>query len=277
VSAAQLARLELQLVAVQAEVASAEASVASAEAAHGTQQVAVDQALLALARTEIRTPVAGIVLSRSVEPGTRLTMTSPGPGEAHEAGVARLYDPSRLQVRVDVPLADAAKVGVGTRARIVTEALPDIAFAGVVTRIVHEANIQRNTVQFKVSIENPVPTLKPEMLARVRLLGTDDAADGRAGRESGSESLALLLPESVLIEMTEASAAAWMIGHDARGGTIAVKRRLTIGARHGDGFVEITAGAAATDRAIASPSSAIAEGVRVRVIGELAGTDGDAQ
>ncbi len=277
VSAAQLARLELQLVAVQAEVASAEASVASAEAAHGTQQVAVDQALLALARTEIRTPVAGIVLSRSVEPGTRLTMTSPGPGEAHEAGVARLYDPSRLQVRVDVPLADAAKVGVGTRARIVTEALPDIAFAGVVTRIVHEANIQRNTVQFKVSIENPVPTLKPEMLARVRLLGTDDAADGRAGGESGSESLALLLPESVLIETTEASAAAWMIGHDARGGTIAVKRRLTIGARHGDGFVEITAGAAATDRAIASPSSAIAEGVRVRVIGELAGTDGDAQ
>ena len=59
-------------------------------------------------------------------------------GRGMSGAVVRLYDPARLQVRVDVPLVDAAKVGVGTAAQITTEALPNVVFRGSVTRVVHE-------------------------------------------------------------------------------------------------------------------------------------------
>lgn len=277
VSAADLARLTLQLRAMEAEVDSASAGLAAAEAARATQQVAVEQAALALSRTEIRTPAAGVVLSRSIEPGTRLAMTSPGPGEGHEPGVMRVYDPESLQARVDVPLADAARVQVGAAARIVSEALPDRPFLGTVTRAVHEANIQRNTVQFKVWIENPDPALKPEMLVRVRILGGGGEHDTTAGSAGADAGLVLLLPESVLSDVREGSAAAWFVVRDARGRSVAARRSLALGARHEGGYVEIVSGAGPTDRAIADPPSSLHEGARVRVAREAGGAKEDGQ
>lgn len=278
---AAVARLELRLRALEADVAAAAAAERAMLAAQRIAGVEVDRARLALARTEIRSPVAGVVLSRSIEPGTRLTMTSPGPGEAHESGVVRIYDPASLQVRVDVPLADAAKVHVGAAARIVSESLPDHTFAGTVTRIVHEANIQRNTVQFKVSIESPAEALKPEMLVRVRILGGGRAAGehgaassgaGGAGGAGGADAgFVLLLPASALLEIRDGSADAWFVVNDARGRTIAVRRSIGIGARHADGYIEVASGAAPTDRAIVDPPASLVEGARVRIAGEAKG------
>ena len=271
---ATVARLELRVRGLEAEVAAAEAAERATVAAQRTAQVMVDQAKLALARTEIRTPVAGVVLSRSVEPGTRLTMAGPGPGEAHESGIVRIYDPSNLQVRVDVPLADAAKVGIGSAARIVSESLPDQPFSGTVVRVVHEANIQRNTVQFKVAIENPAAALKPEMLVRVRILGSSGGSgEGSAMPSDAIDSgLMMLLPESALLEIREDSAAAWIVGRDARGRTVATRRQLRLGSRHEDGFIEVVSGAGPTDRAIVDPPASLAEGARIRVTGEAAST-----
>ncbi|MBX3406954.1 MAG: efflux RND transporter periplasmic adaptor subunit [Phycisphaeraceae bacterium] len=271
VSGAELSRLTLQLRAAEADIASASAAVAAADAAHHTQQVVLEQAALAMARTEIRSPVAGVVLSRSIEPGTRLTMTSPGPGEAHESGVVRLYDPASLQVRVDVPLADAAKVQVGARAQVVSESLPDRTFAGTVTRIVHEANIQRNTVQFKVLIESPDAVLKPEMLVRVRIMASGRSADSTAPGDAAPDAgFVLVLPVSAVQDVSGDSAAAWFVGRDARGRAIASRRMLKLGARHATGaeYIEIESGAGPTDRAIVDPPAALAEGSRIRIIGE---------
>lgn len=282
VSAAQMARLELQLRAVEAAVASARATIAVADAALHTQEVLRDQARLALDRTEIRSPVAGVVLSRSIQPGSRIAMT--GPGAAEEAGVARVYNPTKLQVRVDVPLASAAKIGVGTPARIVTETLPDATFSGVVTRVVHEANIQRNTVQFKVAIDNPVSAMKPEMLARVKLLsggaGRGDGANASAvlpAAVTGSGGQLLLLPENVLIKRSGTSASVWLVAQDSRRGTVATLRSVTLGPWHEDGFVEIVSGAGPTDRAIVGPQHSLTEGARIRVLGEAAAAEGDAK
>jgi len=60
-----------------------------------------------------------------VEPGSRVTAFSENDAMAR---VASLYDPARLQVRVDVPLADAAKIGREQSALVTSEILPDMAF-----------------------------------------------------------------------------------------------------------------------------------------------------
>jgi len=273
IASAPVSRMELRLQAMQADVASAQAAVNVAIAARQTQEVSRDRAALALERTEVRAPITGVLLSRSVEPGTRISMAGPGPGEAHEAGVARIYDPAHLQVRVDVPLADAAKVRVGVAAAITTEAMPDSTFRGSVTSIVHEANIQRNTVQFKVMIENPEPGLKPEMLARVRFLAVNEGGGGIEHPEHGSG--VLLLPIGVLLDRADDTAAVWVAVPDPRRGTLAIRRSVTLGADAGAGFIEIVNGLSATDRVVVDPPVSLRDGTRIHVAGEAPADQGE--
>jgi multidrug efflux pump subunit AcrA (membrane-fusion protein) len=94
--------------------------------------------------------------------------------------IAILYQPGKLQVRVDVPLADAAGLQIGQAARIRCSFLPDRIFAGTVTRITGEADLQRNTLQAKVSITNPVDQLRPEMLCRVEFVAATNSANATA-------------------------------------------------------------------------------------------------
>ena len=74
----------------------------------------------------------GVVMARLVEPGSRLMLNADMP-RANQ--VVRLYEPEKLQVRIDIPLAEAAKVGIGMKAEIVAQILPDRVFHGQVTQI----------------------------------------------------------------------------------------------------------------------------------------------
>lgn len=274
-------QLEIRLGGLEATVATAErlvsearAAVLRAEAARDAALVARDEAALRLSRMEVRSPVGGIVLSRLVEPGSRISMSADGDG-AMMGVVLRVYDPSRLQARVDVPLADAAKVGVGTRAMVSTEALPGQEFSGEVVRVVHEANIQRNTVQFKVALEEPSPQLKPEMLARVRLHGAGGKRPGGEGAadRAGPGEVTLLVPgEAITAGPGGAGAQVWIV--DTAGGTPVARRATVTTASSGDeGYVAVTSGVRLTDRVILNASSlaGLDEGVRLKILGERAG------
>lgn len=265
---------EARLALARSEVAAAEAAVHQGEAALESAEIAFAEAALRLERTEIRAPASGVVLSRTAKPGMRLAMAGAGPGEAHESGIMTLYDPERLQVRVDVPLADAGKVAVGTRAEVSSESVPNATFHGTVVRAVHEANIQRNTVQFKVAIENPSPVLKPEMLTRVRLrpqapssLGTA-APRGRAEASGGG--IELVLPADVLVNRRDNRAVVWLVGTvDRRGRSSVELRDVTIANGAGE-YVAITDGVRPGDRAVVNPPSSLRPGARVRIVGEAA-------
>lgn len=130
--------------------------------------IEVEQAKLRLTRTRIVSPIAGRVLRLHAAPGTKKMLEDNDP---ESSTIAVLYDPEKIQVRVDVPLADAAGLYVGQAARIRCSLLPDKIFEGEVTRITGEADFQRNTLQAKVRILNPVDTLRPEMLCRAEFLG----------------------------------------------------------------------------------------------------------
>ncbi|HWP40563.1 MAG TPA: efflux RND transporter periplasmic adaptor subunit, partial [Tepidisphaeraceae bacterium] len=169
----------------------------AAKAAVALAEAQLAEARLRLSRMEIRSPIDGIVMNRLVEPGAKLVLAMDSPMSAH---AVRLYDPARLQVRVDVPLADAAKVAVGMPAQVVVDVMPERVFRGVVSRLVHEADVTKNTLQFKVRIENPDPHLKPEMLARVRFLsaGGQSAAHATTGSVASDSGIALFVAQSVI-------------------------------------------------------------------------------
>lgn len=281
VSAGEFRRLEIRLERAVATLAMSERlvdeariAVVQADAGVVTATVARDEARLRFERMEVRSPSAGVVLSRLVEPGTRLSMgpssgpasgqsngQSSGTGSAMSGAVVRLYDPTSLQVRVDVTLADAAKITLGTAATITTDALPETVFHGTVTRVVHEANIQRNTVQFKVRLDNPSPVLKPEMLTRVKFHAPRGGTDPAGPVSSAS---ALLIPLASLTDVGEGTASVWVV--DTTRGTPAARRQaITTGASHEEGFVIATGGVQITDRVVLDPPASLREGVRLRL------------
>jgi multidrug efflux pump subunit AcrA (membrane-fusion protein) len=141
-------------------------------------------------------------------PGDKIMLGMDDPLSAH---LLHLYDPERLQVRVDVPLADAAGVFVGQRCEIVVDVLPDVVFAGDVTRITHQADLQKNTLQVKVRVIDPDPVLKPEMLTRVRFL----AEGGPPQRDAAGPTL--LVPAECISRNNETGATNVWVVRDRRG------------------------------------------------------------
>ncbi|MFW5652899.1 MAG: HlyD family secretion protein [Planctomycetota bacterium] len=149
------------------EVATTRAYLTLSQAARSRANQTLRLAELNLDRASIRAPISGIVQRRLKVPGDKVTVEGDDPTSAQ---ILYLYDPAHMQVRVDVPLADAAQVFVGQACEVSVEVLPDLTFDGIVSRVTHEADLQKNTLQVKVRVTDPHPLMRPEMLSRVRFL-----------------------------------------------------------------------------------------------------------
>lgn len=178
----------------------ARAALAAARAAHAGAVAARDEAALRLERTEIRAPIGGAVQRRYKSPGDKVMLAMDNPESAQ---LLRIFDPGKLQVRVDVPLADAAEIEPGQPCEVVVEILPDRRFRGEVTRITHQADLQKNTLQIKVRLLDPSPLLKPDMLTRVKFLGSAPAREGEAAR---ADEPAVLVPDRALVSTAQGTA-----------------------------------------------------------------------
>ncbi len=123
--------------------------------------------------TTVLAPADGVVMKLLSAPGRMV-----GPDGD---GLVSVYDPRRLQVRVDVPLASAAAVRVGQDVEIRSEVLGGKTAKGVVTRVQRESDLLKNTLQVKVRLVDPDPILRPETLCRARFLATvEETSDGPA-------------------------------------------------------------------------------------------------
>ncbi len=159
---------------------------------------------------------------------------------------------------MDVPLADAAKVGINQKAKVTVDVLPETRFDGHVTRIVHEADIQKNTLQVKVAIHDPIPQLKPEMLARVRFIAN------RPANSNEETSLHTFVPERLLMQRSGETATLWLV----TGANRATQRSITLGEHIQDRWIEVIAGLNPGDVLVDESSEPLKEGQRVRITGE---------
>lgn len=150
-------------------LARAKAKLAESQAALLQAKAQRDETKLRLDRMTIKAPIDGRVLKRMKMPGDKVML---GMDDPHSSHLLHLYDPAKVQVRVDVPLADAALIREGQACEVIVDVLPDTIFKGVVTRITHQADLQKNTLQIKVRVIDPLPVLRPEMLTRVKFLPT---------------------------------------------------------------------------------------------------------
>ncbi len=218
-------------------------------------EVARDRARLDLDRHTIHSPMDGVVLHLHAAPGQKRLLRMDDPKSAF---IVEIFDPNNLQARIDVPLSEASAIQLGMPVEMTTDLLADVTLRGSVTRVTGEADLQRNTLQVKASIENPDPRLRPEMLVRGKFFAPPASSENPRTASSAPGRLAHFVPEEALAD----DGRLWVVSPEET----AEVRSVEVGREKRDGHVLVRSGIRAGERVILPPHETLTPGARVRVI-----------
>lgn len=167
ISASDLDATRAAYEATQAELEMEHAQLRNAEASYEQRQAAVSSARVELERTNIRSPIDGVVIERAVDVGQTVAASMSAP---------KLFliaqDLSQIQIEADVDEADIGNVAAGNVVSFTVDAYPDRTFTGNVGQVRLAPNELANVVTYKVivSAENPGRSLLPGMTANVEIV-----------------------------------------------------------------------------------------------------------
>jgi HlyD family secretion protein len=162
---AQLEALQRELAIARAELDAAQAEVADAAAAR--QEVVAQMDYLS-----VISPIEGIVITRSVEPGVVVT---------NGTNLLTVLDPDSVYLRGYIPGGDIGRVRVGQVARIYLDSAPDEPLDAWVASIDTEASFTPENIYFRedrvrqvfgvrIRLDNPDGFAKPGMPADAEIL-----------------------------------------------------------------------------------------------------------
>jgi len=166
-SRALVASQSASVKAVQAQAQVAQAQIASAQAAVKQREALVAQAKIDIDRTEIRSPVNGVVIKRSVELGQTVAASLQAP---ELFVIAQNLNDMQVQVAIDE--ADISRVRVDQPASFTVDAFPGRTFEGKVSQVRQAATNTQNVITYPVvvSFSNSGARLLPGMTANVKLV-----------------------------------------------------------------------------------------------------------
>ncbi len=153
----------------QAGVMAAEADIAVARAELTMQETDI-------AKTRILSPVDGIVLKRTAEPGQTVASSLQAP-----VLFTLAEDLKRMQLEADIDEADIGAVKPGQRATFTVDAYPGRSFPAVIDTIEYSPEVTDNVVTYKaiLTVDNSELLLRPGMTATAQIV-TLEVADALA-------------------------------------------------------------------------------------------------
>jgi len=209
-------------------------------------ELAHEQALLDLAEATVRAPISGVISSREVHRGARVT--------ANQA-LFTIVNPDRLWVHLHVPEADLPGLEPGQRAEVTSNVLSPGTFEAQVERIAPVVDPQSGTAKVTVRMSS-AENLRPGMFVNVRIT--------TARRDA-----ALLIPKRAIVYAGE-STAVYRVDADGNGFS-AVQVPVRLGSGDAE-FVEVLAGLEPGDRVVVLGQDALRTGMPVKVVtGESVG------
>ena len=174
---------------------------ANARAAVVRSQVSLDNARIQLADANVRAPITGTIIEKTVERGTLITSAT---GNVSGGTILlKMADLELVQVRTLVDETDIGKIQPGLAATVTVDAYPSRPFEGEVLKVEPLAEVQQNVTMFPVlvRIQNRGGLLKPGMNTEVEI---------HVGRREG----VLAVPNAALRTQRDVASAAQVLGLD---------------------------------------------------------------
>lgn len=174
----------------EAAVARAEGEQAAAKASVAQSRASLETVRTDLGKTEIRSPINGVILVRSVEPGQTVAASLQAP-----VLFIMAEDLKKMELHVSVDEADVGSVQVGQEASFTVDAYPNRRFSAHITQV-HFASSNTKassssssssqasatstgvvTYETVLEVDNPELLLRPGMTATAEIVTTniDDA------------------------------------------------------------------------------------------------------
>ncbi|MGB2867583.1 MAG: efflux RND transporter periplasmic adaptor subunit [Bacteroidota bacterium] len=191
-------------------------------------------------RTQLRSPIDGIVDN-----------TIPNEGEFAPPGVplARVVNTSVIKIQAEVPELYSGSIVTGTAALITFDAVPGDTLKGTVAFVAPTVSAANRTMQIELVLPNPLRKLKPEMVAKVKLLRK-------------TKTNALMVSEEV-VQLVDRDRSILYVENGGK----AEERILKLGGRQGN-TVEILEGVRAGDRVIVTGYQKLTNGSPVTIMSE---------
>lgn len=163
---ATLENAQRDLVVSNAEIEVAKAQIESAKAVVTQREAALNSAEIDLERANIRAPVDGTVISRTIDVGQTVAASLQAPELFKIA-----QDIRRIRIEAQVNEADVGAIAQGNPCTFTVDAYPERTFEGKVTQVRLAATELNNVVTYTVIIEasNDDRKLFPGMTASVQI------------------------------------------------------------------------------------------------------------
>ncbi len=229
---AQTPAYQENLGALQADVAAARATLANAEAL--------------LAETEIRSPLAGFVTGRYLDPGAVAT-----PGQP----ILAVQEVREVWVTVPVPEEVSAGIRVGKMGNAKFDGIPGRMFSGKVVQVNPAADAVSRQFVVRFLLNNAENLIKPGMFARVAI-------------ETQRVSRAVVVPREA-VQRSKAGPMAIVVDDEM----VAHERPVTTGAEDTNG-IAITSGVQAGEKVVVMVAGRVKDGQTVRLGGSRGGAKG---
>jgi RND family efflux transporter MFP subunit len=246
-------------VASQQELDSANATVDALEARLVYTRVALDAAEAQLAVAEqdlenyvIRSPFAGVAVSKDAQPGEMVSPVSAGGGYTR-TGISTIVDMDSLEIEVDVNESYIARVSPGQPADAVLDAYPEWRIPATVRTIIPTADRQKATVKVRLTFDELDPKILPDMGIKVAFLDVTESTQDAPAAQS------LVPTEAVRTEAGQS--VVFVIDGDA-----VERRAVTVGREVGT-EVEVVAGVTAGEQVVVAGPEGLNDGQRVRARG----------
>ena len=190
----------------KANLARSKADEASAKALVAQAQAALDVVRTDITKAVVKSPINGIVLKRSVEPGQTVAAQFQSPTLFTLA-----EDLTQMELQVDVDEADVGQVKEGQDATFTVDAYPDRTFPARITQVRYGSQTVEGVVTYKtvLKVDNSSLALRPGMTAtavitvnkRAKVVLVPNAAlrfapptKGASGPSRGGGLVGMLLP-----------------------------------------------------------------------------------
>jgi len=178
------------------------------------------------ASTVVRAPIGGTITDRQVIKGAQVN-----PGDV--LFTVAVLDP--IWITADIYEDDLARVHPGQQLEAETPSYPGRIFKGVIGRVSPNFDPNTHTAQLRCQVRNPGLALKPDMLARVRIL----TQPGQA----------LVVPQDALIFEVDA----YYAFVEVEPGRV-TRRKVAIASWSSEGYARVLSGLKAGDRVVKDES-----------------------